>query len=46
MIETLVWAPLTAGLVAALLPGRFTGWVATLGPLASLIVAIALFPEA
>jgi NADH-quinone oxidoreductase subunit M len=40
MIETLLWAPLTLALVAALLPGRLTGWVALLGPLVSLGLAI------
>ncbi len=40
MIETLLWAPLTLALVAALLPGRITGWVALLGPLISLGLAI------
>ncbi|HEY3193404.1 MAG TPA: NADH-quinone oxidoreductase subunit M [Solirubrobacterales bacterium] len=42
MIETLLWAPLTAALVAALFPGRISGWVATIGPLASLALAIAV----
>jgi NADH-quinone oxidoreductase subunit M len=42
VIETLLWAPLTAALVAALFPGRISGWVATIGPLASLALAIAV----
>jgi NADH-quinone oxidoreductase subunit M len=40
MIETLLWAPLTFALVAALLPGRFTAWIATVGSLVSLALAI------
>jgi NADH-quinone oxidoreductase subunit M len=45
VIETLLWAPLTAGLLAALLPGRISGWVATLGPLTSLGLAIAVVAQ-
>ncbi len=40
MIETLLWAPLVFGLIAALIPGRVTGWVATAGPLVSLVLAV------
>jgi NADH-quinone oxidoreductase subunit M len=40
MIETLLWAPLTFGLVAALFPSRLTGWVAALGSLVSLVMAV------
>ncbi|HEX3292843.1 MAG TPA: NADH-quinone oxidoreductase subunit M [Solirubrobacterales bacterium] len=42
MIETLLWAPLTFGLVAAILPGRMTGWVAAVGSLVSLAMTIAV----
>jgi NADH-quinone oxidoreductase subunit M len=42
VIETLLWAPLTFALVAALFPARISGWVATLGPLVSLGLAIAV----
>jgi NADH-quinone oxidoreductase subunit M len=42
VIETLLWAPLTFGLVAAFLPGRITGWVAAVGSLVSLAMAIAV----
>jgi NADH-quinone oxidoreductase subunit M len=38
--ETLLWAPLTLALVATLVPGRLSGWVAAVGPLISLGVAI------
>jgi NADH-quinone oxidoreductase subunit M len=40
MIQILLWAPLAAGLVAAVLPGRFSGWTATLGSLVSLVLAV------
>ncbi len=40
MTETLIWAPLTLALVAALFPGRITGWVAAVGPLISLVIAV------
>ena len=40
MIEILLWAPLTLALVAVLLPSRFGGWVAALGPLVSLVYAV------
>jgi NADH-quinone oxidoreductase subunit M len=40
MIETLLWAPLVFGLVAGLAPGRMTGWVAAIGPLVTLVLAV------
>jgi NADH-quinone oxidoreductase subunit M len=40
VIETLLWAPLTFGLLAALLPSRFTGWIAAAGSLVSLVLAV------
>jgi NADH-quinone oxidoreductase subunit M len=40
MTETLIWAPLTLALVATLVPGRISGWVAAVGPVISLGVAI------
>jgi NADH-quinone oxidoreductase subunit M len=42
MIQILLWAPLAAGLLACAIPGRVTGWVALLGPLVSLGLAIAV----
>jgi NADH-quinone oxidoreductase subunit M len=42
VIEVLLWAPLAAGLAAALVPGRVSGWVATIGALISLGVAIGI----
>jgi NADH-quinone oxidoreductase subunit M len=45
MIQFLLWAPLAAGLVAALFPSRIAGWVATIGPLASLVIAIAVVAQ-
>ena len=45
MIETLLWAPLLAGLVGALLPGRLSGWVAAIGSLVSLGLAIAVVAQ-
>src|SRR5262245_66266051 len=41
----MLWAPLAAGLVAALVPGRASGWVALLGPLGSLVLAIAIVAQ-
>ncbi|HEX5894305.1 MAG TPA: NADH-quinone oxidoreductase subunit M [Solirubrobacterales bacterium] len=46
MIQVLLWAPLAAGLIAAVFPRAVTGWVAVLGPLVTLglaIVAVAQF---
>jgi NADH-quinone oxidoreductase subunit M len=42
VIEVLLWAPLAAGLMAALVPGRVSGWVATIGSLVSLGIAIGI----
>jgi NADH-quinone oxidoreductase subunit M len=40
VIEILLWAPLALGLVAALFPSRLSGWVAAVGPLVSLVLAV------
>jgi NADH-quinone oxidoreductase subunit M len=40
VIQILLWAPLAAGLVACAMPQRLVGWVATLGSLATLVLAI------
>jgi NADH-quinone oxidoreductase subunit M len=40
VIQILLWAPLAFGLLACLFPGRVAGWIATLGPLVSLALAI------
>jgi NADH-quinone oxidoreductase subunit M len=40
VIQIMLWAPLAAGLVGALLPSRFSGWIATLGSLVALALAI------
>ena len=45
MIEVLLWAPLAAGLLATLVPGRVSGRVAALGSLVSLGVAIAIVAQ-
>jgi NADH-quinone oxidoreductase subunit M len=45
VIETLLWAPLTFALVAALLPGRVSGWVALIGPVVSLGLATAVVAQ-
>jgi NADH-quinone oxidoreductase subunit M len=42
VIQVLLWAPLAAGLLAVLVPSRASGWVATLGSLTSLGLAIAM----
>ncbi len=42
MIQVLLWAPLAAGLLACLAPGRLAGWVAVLGPLVSLAFAVGI----
>jgi NADH-quinone oxidoreductase subunit M len=42
MIQILLWAPLAAGLLACLFPGRVCAWVAVLGSLVSLVLAIAI----
>jgi NADH-quinone oxidoreductase subunit M len=40
VIQILLWAPLAAGLVACAIPHRLVGWVASLGSLATLVLAI------
>jgi NADH-quinone oxidoreductase subunit M len=40
VIQIILWAPLAAGLLATLAPGRISGWVAALGSLVSLVLAI------
>src|SRR4051795_4423771 len=40
MIQILLWAPLAAGLLACVVPRIFTGWVAVLGSLVTLALAI------
>jgi NADH-quinone oxidoreductase subunit M len=42
VIQVMLWAPLAAGLLACLAPGRLAGWVATVGPLVSLTLGIAI----
>jgi NADH-quinone oxidoreductase subunit M len=42
VIQVMLWAPLAAGLLACLAPGRLAGWVATVGPLVSLALGIAI----
>ncbi len=45
MIQILLWAPLAAGLLAAAFPRRAVGWVALIGPLVSLVLAIAMVAQ-
>jgi len=45
VIQVMLWAPLAAGLVACLFPGRACGWVALVGPLASLVIAIGIVTQ-
>src|SRR5919204_794109 len=45
MIETLLWAPLTLALVATVFPSRLSGWVAALGPLTSLVLAVVVVTD-
>jgi NADH-quinone oxidoreductase subunit M len=45
VIQVLLWAPLAAGLLACATPGRASSWVALLGPLASLAIAIAIVAQ-
>jgi NADH-quinone oxidoreductase subunit M len=45
VIQVLLWAPLAAGLLAALLPSRVCGWVAALGSLVSLVLAIVVVAQ-
>jgi NADH-quinone oxidoreductase subunit M len=40
VIQILLWAPLAAGLLAVLAPERVAGWVAALGSLVALVLAI------
>jgi NADH-quinone oxidoreductase subunit M len=40
VIQILLWAPLAAGIVAAVGPRAASGWIALLGPLVSLALAI------
>jgi NADH-quinone oxidoreductase subunit M len=40
VIQILLWAPFAAALVAALFPSRVCGWIAALGSLVSLVLAI------
>jgi NADH-quinone oxidoreductase subunit M len=42
VIQVMLWAPLAAGLLACLASGRLAGWVATVGPLVSLALGIAI----
>jgi NADH-quinone oxidoreductase subunit M len=42
MIQVLLWLPLAVGLAATLAPRRYVGWVATLGALATLVLAVVL----
>ena len=42
MIQILLWAPLGAGLAACAVPRAASGWVALVGPLISLALAIAV----
>jgi NADH-quinone oxidoreductase subunit M len=45
VIQVLLWAPLAAGLLACAMPRRATGWVAVLGPLASLVLATVIVAQ-
>jgi NADH-quinone oxidoreductase subunit M len=45
VIQFLLWAPLAAGLLAALFPSRVCGWVAALGSLVSLVLAIVVVAQ-
>jgi NADH-quinone oxidoreductase subunit M len=40
VIQVLLWAPLAFGLLACLFPSRMAGWIASLGSLVSLALAI------
>ena len=42
MIQVMLWAPLAAGLVACAVPRPASGWVAVLGSLVSLVIAVAI----
>jgi NADH-quinone oxidoreductase subunit M len=41
VIQLMLWAPLAAGLIACLVPGRVAGWVVAFGSLVSLALGIA-----
>jgi NADH-quinone oxidoreductase subunit M len=45
VIQVLLWAPLAAGLIAAVFPRAVTGWVAVLGPLVTLGLAIVVVAQ-
>ncbi|HEU4980488.1 MAG TPA: proton-conducting transporter membrane subunit, partial [Solirubrobacterales bacterium] len=45
MIQILLWAPFAAALGAALFPSRVCGWIAALGSLISLVLAILITVE-
>jgi NADH-quinone oxidoreductase subunit M len=45
VIQVLLWAPLAAGLIAAVFPRVVTGWVALLGPLVTLGLAIVVLAQ-
>ena len=45
MIQVLLWLPLAAGLLACLVPRRYSGWVATLGAFLALDLAIRLVTD-
>jgi NADH-quinone oxidoreductase subunit M len=45
VIQTILWAPLAAGLLAALFPSRVCGWVAALGSVVSLVLAIVVVAQ-
>jgi NADH-quinone oxidoreductase subunit M len=42
VIQIMLWAPLAAGLLACVVPGRSSGWAAVIGPLVSLVLAIVI----
>ena len=42
MIQIVLWAPLVAGLLACLVPGRLSAWIAALGSLVSLVLAVVI----
>jgi NADH-quinone oxidoreductase subunit M len=42
VIQVMLWAPLAAGLIACLVPGRVAGWIASGGALVALALGIAI----
>lgn len=40
MLSLIIWVPLLAGLIAAIVPRRFAAWVATSGAVATLVLVI------